>query len=276
MRNITIENYLKVKRKRFDKSILYSIESNMENAKKEQNEEQANYYWYLNQVYLIQKTYVNAFNSLIKEKYEEAWLELDRADIAIGYLENNTPFGIDSKDFNIDFIGNMIKNFQKLFPYFIFLSRESIIKEEKCSICGRIIKLRNHCDHIPGKVYMGELCLREITDMQIKAFALVTDPFDKYAMLTPQDKKYNYGMLKFLLENIHDPFEEFNITTEKRKKEEYNKVSRNDLCPCGSGKKYKKCHLGSKDELFDHFIVSVGKKMSKKMSEIRYFNTWID
>ncbi len=28
-----------------------------------------------------------------------------------------------------------------------------------------------------------------------------------------------------------------------------NKISRNDLCPCGSGKKFKKCHMGREDEL---------------------------
>ena len=27
------------------------------------------------------------------------------------------------------------------------------------------------------------------------------------------------------------------------------KVGRNDLCPCGSGKKFKKCHMGMEDEL---------------------------
>jgi hypothetical protein len=28
------------------------------------------------------------------------------------------------------------------------------------------------------------------------------------------------------------------------------KAGRNDPCPCGSGKKFKKCHMGKKDELF--------------------------
>ncbi|MGD8986001.1 MAG: SEC-C metal-binding domain-containing protein, partial [Desulfobacteraceae bacterium] len=27
------------------------------------------------------------------------------------------------------------------------------------------------------------------------------------------------------------------------------KVGRNDPCPCGSGKKFKKCHMGREDEL---------------------------
>jgi preprotein translocase subunit SecA len=33
----------------------------------------------------------------------------------------------------------------------------------------------------------------------------------------------------------------FDLVSEKAKNEEGEKVGRNDLCPCGSGKKYKKC-----------------------------------
>jgi uncharacterized protein YecA (UPF0149 family) len=32
------------------------------------------------------------------------------------------------------------------------------------------------------------------------------------------------------------------LVTEKVKNEAGEKVGRNDPCPCGSGKKYKKCH----------------------------------
>jgi uncharacterized protein YecA (UPF0149 family) len=29
------------------------------------------------------------------------------------------------------------------------------------------------------------------------------------------------------------------------------KIGRNELCPCGSGKKYKKCCMGKKDKLIE-------------------------
>ena len=35
-------------------------------------------------------------------------------------------------------------------------------------------------------------------------------------------------------------------------KQKKSKTGRNDLCPCGSGKKYKYCHLGSSDH--DAFV----------------------
>jgi uncharacterized protein YecA (UPF0149 family) len=32
------------------------------------------------------------------------------------------------------------------------------------------------------------------------------------------------------------------VATRQRVASEFEKVGRNDPCPCGSGKKYKKCH----------------------------------
>jgi uncharacterized protein YchJ len=37
-------------------------------------------------------------------------------------------------------------------------------------------------------------------------------------------------------------FKNWNLYTKKRK---YRKIGRNDTCPCGSGRKYKKCCLDS-------------------------------
>lgn len=42
--------------------------------------------------------------------------------------------------------------------------------------CGKEISLCNRCGHKAGKLYMGELCLRKITEMEFKAVCIVTDP----------------------------------------------------------------------------------------------------
>ena len=276
MKNQIVEDYLSKQHKTLDETILSLIKNELTIAQKEQNEDAANYYWFFKQVYLIQRAFIGAFDLLTKGKYEDSWKEYDRADIAIGYLIDNTPNGIDNQAYNIAFIGKMIPQYQILFPYRIFLSREAIIKEEKCSICGQTIKLRNHCNHKSGKVYMGELCLRKVTDMELKAFALVSDPFDKYTIIHIEGKEYNYGMLRHLLKIIHDPFEDFHVVIDKEKKDEYKNAKKNDPCPCSSGKKYKKCHLGSKDELFDHYIICVNKSLSNMDTKIQLFNTWIN
>jgi uncharacterized protein YchJ len=60
-----------------------------------------------------------------------------------------------------------------------------------------------------------------------------------------------YDELKKLLESedkeISDKAKREYIETQielTEKQLKINKIGRNDLCPCGSGKKFKKCHLG--------------------------------
>ena len=73
---------------------------------------------------------------------------------------------------------------------------------------------------------------------------------------------------------IKSPYDDFYIEIRKEKRPEYLKIGRNDLCPCGSGKKYKKCHLGTTDELLNHHIVHISAKEQRAKREIRYFGTW--
>lgn len=51
------------------------------------------------------------------------------------------------------------------------------------------------------------------------------------------------------------------------------KIGRNDPCPCGSGKKYKKCHMGKEDELALDSMGEFTNEMSRKITdlpEVRY------
>ncbi len=51
------------------------------------------------------------------------------------------------------------------------------------------------------------------------------------------------------------------------------KVGRNDPCPCGSGKKFKKCHLGREEELYSAGAGEFSPEMSARITdlpEVRY------
>jgi len=249
---VDVEKYLSIKNISFDNVFGEAIEELWQNAILNQDEARANHCWCLQQIYKIQKGYVSAIYDLKNQKYEDAWLTFDNIDIALGYLEENFDVMLNNDKSHMVFIGRMIKEYQKLFPYCHFFSRECIVKAEVCSICGQAISLRHPCGHKVGKLYMGELCLRKVVDMEFKAFSIVTDPFDKYSYVKLPDQEYDYGMLETLMKEIEDPYDEFYIETVKVTKPEYKNVGRNESCPCGSGKKYKKCHLGTKDELMDH------------------------
>jgi hypothetical protein len=46
------------------------------------------------------------------------------------------------------------------------------------------------------------------------------------------------------------------------------KIGRNDPCPCGSGKKFKKCHLGREDELLQEGKSAFSEELSKKITRL--------
>lgn len=270
-----IEDYLSDKHTSLDNNIGNEIEILHQNAISHQFEDEANYFWCLMQIYRIQNGYISAINSLKNKKYEDAWCLFDHADIELGYLEANFDITQNTDKYHMMFIGRMIKEYQKLFPYRCFFSRECVIKAEKCSICGKPISLRNPCGHKVGKLYMGRLCLREVVDMEFKAISIVTDPFDKYAYIKLPDQDYEYGMLETLMFEIDNPYDEFRVETVRELKPEYRNVGRNAPCPCGSGKKYKKCHWGTNDELMDHYSVHISKpKLRNKSGFVGTFGTW--
>ena len=269
-----IESYLALKNTQLDEFVRDQIEKFRLDAINSKNELQANYCWCLKQIFDIQKDFLSSINFLKDKEYEKAWCTLEQIEISLGNLEENFEIVQGSDKYHLVFIKQIIKEYQKLFPYRYFFSRECIIKSEKCSICDQPISLRNSCGHKVGKLYMGEICCRKVTDFEFKAVCIVTDPFDKYAYLKIDDKEYNYGMLENLMKEIDNPYESFFIEITKEKNPMYKNVGRNAQCPCGSGKKYKKCHLGTKSELMDHYIVNMPKLRMRKSKFVGNFGTW--
>ena len=51
------------------------------------------------------------------------------------------------------------------------------------------------------------------------------------------------------------------------------KIGRNEPCPCGSGKKFKKCHMGREDELMLDGLEDISDEMSARitgLAEVSY------
>ena len=46
------------------------------------------------------------------------------------------------------------------------------------------------------------------------------------------------------------------------------KIGRNDLCPCGSGKKFKRCHMGREDELALDNLGEFSDEMSSRITDL--------
>lgn len=170
------------------------------------NELLANEQWVKIHNYKLIKSYLTAYKLLANEQYIEAWYEFDKIDNLMNVVKDNAA---DIELILFDFLYDIVPKYQKLFPYKIFMSRESIINRVECSICGEERKLRSKCNHEPGKLYMGRLCQKIVTDMEILGLAIVTNPVDKYTVPTNID--YDYSVLKEFVEKSISPFQEFEI-----------------------------------------------------------------
>lgn len=267
-----IKVYLNSKNLTLNNKILDNLKSIKTKAIEINNEELANEVWCLEEIYSIQDTYLRMFSNLKNNNFEKAWNQIEHIDISLYHLKNNCDWILNK--FNLSFIENTIHYYEKLFPYEYFMSRESIVKKKRCSICNKIKTIRSHCGHTPGKIYMGELCVDIVEDMEFLAMALVKNPLDKYTVLFPQGLEYNYFMLENLMPNLHSPYDRWYVKTEKIKKNEFKNIGRNDLCPCGSKKKYKKCCLSSENEWRNHQKITLLDNPNAKPINPITQNTW--
>ncbi|WP_068615364.1 YecA family protein [Paenibacillus tuaregi] len=236
------------------------------------NQSAAKEIWCIEQVYKVIRGYLSAFRNLQEKKHFDAWLAFDRTDIELSFLRKHLDF--QDNNFHLPFYDKMIFQYQKLFPYQYFMSREMIVKRASCSICGATVSLRRPCGHRIGEIYNGEQCGRIIQDAEFLAIAIVTNPFDKYTVLFPQGMEYNYSMLDTLLTQISGPYDDWNLDFLKERKKEFIGVGRNQLCPCNSGKKYKMCCHGTDNELFDHHRITVQTSTPRNNIPMFSVHTW--
>lgn len=111
--------------------------------------------------------------SLKENLMEQAWAALVQAQTKISISAANHP--INKEDF-VPYIDRLEAYERLLFPKMMFASVGGIIKQTKCSICGNSYE---DCDHMKGKMYGGELCVREIHEMQLEEVSLVENPANK-------------------------------------------------------------------------------------------------
>jgi hypothetical protein len=82
-------------------------------------------------------------------------------------------------NFNGENYANKLYLLEKLlFPPQLFSSIEFIIKSAKCSICE---KEYGECEHIVGKVYMGQMCIKIIEKSVLTGISYVDEPANKMA-----------------------------------------------------------------------------------------------
>lgn len=215
------------------------------------DEVQAKRAWCLLRVLKVHWGYVGAFDSMKSGAFFDAWCSLDRAEGHLTAVARHLRE--PSLEHGLSLVAELLPRWQALYPYNYFSSLEMVIDELACTICGARVTPRADCGHRVGEVYGGRLAGRTPKSVgRIVASALVTEPEHRYAVLFPVDPEtdeqvdpYNYSTLRWIIERLSSPYHRWGYTTSTRTytEDDLRAVGRNDLCPCGSGKKYKKCCL---------------------------------
>ena len=229
------------------------------------------------EIYDIHKKYISIFDLLKKQKYEEVWNLIDNTNKSIGCVRIN--FDEHCNDYFLEYISEVLSNLEKLYPYKLFASRELLIKKVKCNICGKLVSPRCECTHIPLKLYMGKLCqyIVESEGAEFLGISIVKKPMDKYALLKVSGKDFDYKLLDSFAKRIDSPYRIWTIKCSKYKKDVFKNVNRNDLCPCGTGKKYKRCCYGTNNEFYNNTdIIFINPPAEYSYDYKQSVNEWVE
>lgn len=213
--------------------------------------------WCLEETLDVQTTYLRAFELLKAGSYYSAWCKLEDAELGLLRLEKHQSFD----RFQLAFISDAVRRFQRLFPYKMFVSPEFVKLEKRCSICDEVVTIRKPCGHRVGEIYDGEICGRVVTKVKAIGLAMVERPLQKYSVMFLSDPRggasidhYDYAVVKYLIERLASPFDGWDFAWTKRRHSHsrFRDVGRNRPCPCESGKKYKRCCLSEDGVLRPH------------------------
>lgn len=246
-------------------------------------QDEAKRIWCLEQVLIIQKTYLEVFLKLKNGEYYEAWCSLEQIELKLKFLTPHQDFILgDKSSYKLDFIGEHVERYQGLFPYKIFMSPEFLEEETLCSTCNKRISIRKPCGHKLGEIYDGEQCSRIVTKCKVLGMAFVTNPVQKYSVGFPIDPKskgkidqidpYDYTLPRYLMKRLEAPFDGWEVEWTKRRHphSRYRDIGRNDPCPCESKRKYKKCCLNGEGVLRPHCMFSFSVPPPDDLMKIEY------
>lgn len=207
--------------------------------------------WCLEEALAAQTRFIGAFQRVQERAYYEGWCDFEQAELALLRLERHFP---DKDDvYHTRTIAQLVKQWQQLYPYRIFMSPEFLIHEKRCNICNEVVNIRKPCGHRVGEVYDGRYCYRLVTKSEALGIAFVEKPVQRYSVPFVVDAKtgkstdqYDYSLVEFAARRLASPFHgwSFERTTRRHPHARFSYVGRNDPCPCEvSKKKYKKCCL---------------------------------
>lgn len=138
------------------------------------HEYEANLIYCFERLAIIIQNELKMLVCLKEDKMAQAWDILVDCQTYLGTVMRNYPF----QNVNLEYYLKRLDIYEKtLFPKMNFHSIGGFVKQSYCSICKTDYE---DCEHIKGKLYNGELCTRNITEMELEEVSMVENPANKH------------------------------------------------------------------------------------------------
>jgi hypothetical protein len=218
---------------------------------------------YLNDMFVLTR-YIDLFSeygklweSICNQNFSDSWNALQNA---LDLLRLIKKFS----EINIQFFENQLTELERMYPYNVFFSIGATVELFECSICGRNID-SVECSHMQGNLYGGVMAYAIARNIaQLDHISMVKYPEDKRCVVSYEDVGEQFKLVRFLSSLIKSrkfrisDFGRLQFSKRNIPNPDYEKLGRNDLCFCGSGKKFKKCCIKETHAQGDHVdIVAV-------------------
>lgn len=216
----------------------------------------------LNELYVLRSIpnildcYLKFWKSITESRLKESWNHLQDCLSCLRLLKRYSPRQSTSI---VNFFEAQLVELEKLYPYKMFASVGMLVESFRCSICGNDIDSFD-CEHIRGELYRGRMAIAVATGIrELNHIALVSNPADKKCVIDYDENSASFRAVRYLSDLISErkllptDFQQVEITPKLFPNQSYVKLSRNDNCFCGSGKKFKKCCLDRKYLKGEHF-----------------------
>lgn len=204
----------------------------------------------------ILEYYLKYWESITESKLKGSWDHLQDCLSCLRLLKRFSP---KESATIVEFFEAQLIELEKLYPYKMFASVGILVDSFECSICGNDIDSLE-CEHIRGELYRGRMATAIAKGIrQLNHVALVSNPADKRCVLDYDENSNAFEVVRYLKNLISErkllptDFGRVEITPRLFPNESYVKLSRNDICFCGSGQKFKKCCIDQEFHQGEHF-----------------------
>lgn len=229
-----------------DATVFDYIEGRLKEYQDNNNNDYANKFSLYKVLYEAHLDYVKVFNLLKMGGYYEAWCLLERIEINLITVKDNAHYLDSVEEYGVRFLKNMVRNWQSLYPYKVFISSREIIKEIRCSVCNEKRHFINDCGHVKGRLYNGVLCVDMITDFEPITYDVVSNPVNKFSVLfSEKGDNYDYSIIEYVLNYMITEHQIFFVVKWYDVFKKHDGISSPSyLCPCNSSfKNYEECCL---------------------------------